>query len=140
MSEFQIHSQLLADNIVLGRLPRCFVLLNKNAVLPWFILVPETQLKDLLDLPTDDRQAIMQECSLLSRYIKEQAGFPKVNFAAIGNVVPQMHLHVIGRSPADPCWPKPVWGNLPPQGPEYFLQELAAIKSFLSEHAAFTAI
>ncbi len=54
----------------------------------------------------------MADCAAISTYIKQVLGFDKVNFAGLGNVVPQMHLHVIGRATVDPCWPQPVWGNL----------------------------
>jgi diadenosine tetraphosphate (Ap4A) HIT family hydrolase len=54
----------------------------------------------------------MTEAAVVSDFVKTMLGWPKVNFAAIGNVVPQLHLHVIGRKPGDACWPAPVWGNL----------------------------
>lgn len=109
----QIHSQLLADCHYLGKLPTSAVLLNRNSILPWFVLVPDTQLNDLLDLPEEHLGAVIQDCAAISRFIKQVMGYQKVNFAGLGNVVPQMHLHVIGRSEADHCWPRPVWGELP---------------------------
>lgn len=112
MEQNPIPKQLLADCHHLGRLPACDVLLNRNAVLPWFILVPETRLSDVLDLPEEHRQAVLIECAAISAFIKQVLGFDKVNFAGLGNVVPAMHLHIIGRHPDDPCWPQPVWGNL----------------------------
>ena len=89
------------------------MLLNRNAALPWFILVPETLLSDVLDLPDEHRQAVLAECAAVSAFIKQVLGFDKVNFAGLGNVLPEMHLHIIGRHSKDPCWPQPVWGNLP---------------------------
>lgn len=109
----QIHEQLLADCHVLGSLPTSALLLNRNAALPWFILVPQTPLADFLDLPDELRQSVLAECALVSAFIKQVLGFEKVNFAGLGNVVPAMHLHIIGRRPGDACWPQPVWGNLP---------------------------
>jgi len=123
MEQAQIPDQLLADCHHLGRLPTAEVLLNRNAALPWFILVPQTQLSDVLDLPDEHRQAVLADCAAVSAFIKQVLGFPKVNFAGLGNVVPAMHLHIIGRSPQDPCWPQPVWGNLP-SGESYTLQQL----------------
>jgi diadenosine tetraphosphate (Ap4A) HIT family hydrolase len=108
-----IHPQLLADCHHLGRLSFCELLLNRNARLPWFILVPDTELVDLLDLPVSQRDAVLADCASVSGFIKQVLGYPKVNFAGLGNVVPQMHLHVIGRREGDVCWPQPVWGNLP---------------------------
>ncbi len=109
---FRLHPQLLADCHRLGQLRFCHLLLNRNAALPWFILVPETELSDLLDLPPVLRSKAMDDTAVISGFIKETLGYPKVNFAAIGNVVPQLHLHVIGRREGDPCWPSPVWGHL----------------------------
>lgn len=112
MERDQIHPQLLADCHYLGRLAACAVLLNRNAALPWFILVPDTRLNDILDLPEHHREVVMADCAAVSSFIKQVLGFDKVNFAGLGNVVPQMHLHIIGRREGDPCWPQPVWGNL----------------------------
>ena len=113
MEQIQIDPQLLADCHHLGRLDASEVLLHRNAAIPWFILVPDTRLSDILDLPDEHRQAVVAECAAISTFIKQVLGFDKVNFAGLGNVVPQMHLHIIGRHGADPCWPQPVWGNLP---------------------------
>ena len=112
MADFQIHPQLLADCHRLGRFSLCHVLLHKNAVLPWFILVPPTDVVDLFDLAEPKREAVLSEAAELSHFVKATLGWPKVNFAAIGNIVTQLHLHVVGRKPNDPCWPAPVWGNL----------------------------
>jgi len=113
MEQSHLPQQLLQDCHHLGRLPASDVLLNRNAALPWFILVPETRLGDFLDLPEEHRQAVLAECASVSAFIKQVLGFEKVNFAGLGNVVPAMHLHIIGRHPKDACWPRPVWGNLP---------------------------
>jgi diadenosine tetraphosphate (Ap4A) HIT family hydrolase len=107
-----IHAQLLDDCHYLGRLPQSALLLHRNASLPWFIVVPDTSIEDILDLPEHHRHAVLGECAAVSAYIKQVLGYSKVNFAGLGNVVPQMHLHVIGRHPEDACWPHPVWGNL----------------------------
>jgi diadenosine tetraphosphate (Ap4A) HIT family hydrolase len=131
MSEFRIHPQLLADCHRLGRLPACHLLLHRNAHLPWLILVPEMPVLDLLDLPPAQREQVLAECAQVSAYIKGDLGLPKVNFAAIGNLVPQLHLHVVGRTPGDACWPAPVWGNLPP-GPGYSQHRLREIVAGLS--------
>ncbi len=107
-----IHPQLEQDSHYLGTIASGSVLLHRNASLPWFILVPDTQLEDVLDLPAEMLARVMADCRLLSDFIKRELGYAKVNFAGLGNVVPQMHLHVIGRAADDPCWPQPVWGNL----------------------------
>jgi diadenosine tetraphosphate (Ap4A) HIT family hydrolase len=112
MTQSNIPTQLLEDCHYLGRLHGSAVLLNRNAAVPWFILVPQTQMSDILDLPDKQREEILADCAAVSRFIKQQLGFDKVNFAGLGNVVSAMHLHIIGRHTKDPCWPQPVWGNL----------------------------
>src|SRR4030095_5304859 len=112
MADFTIHPQLLADCHYLGKLRLCHVLLHTNAVLPWFILVPETEVLDLLDLSDDLRRMAVDEAAVMARFIKTTLGYHKINFASIGNVVPQLPLHVVGRSNRGPFCPAPVWGNL----------------------------
>jgi len=133
--DFVIHPQLLADSHRLGKLRLCHVLLHRNALLPWFILVPEAEFSDLLDLPEDLREAAMAEAATVARFIKTRLGYEKINFAAIGNVVPQLHLHVVGRSVNDPCWPAPVWGHLK-EGRDYSTAELERIKELLESDCA----
>ena len=113
MAVQRIHAQLLADCHYLGAMPVCDVLLNRNASVPWFILVPDTELTDVLDLPEAQGRVVLAECSAISAFIKRELGYSKINYAGLGNVVPQMHLHIIGRSETDACWPQPVWGALP---------------------------
>jgi diadenosine tetraphosphate (Ap4A) HIT family hydrolase len=113
-----IHPQLVADCHLIGRFEICTLLLNRNASIPWFILVPEAQVLDYLDLPEPVRSVVAAESALVSDFLKSERDCSKVNFAGLGNVVPQLHLHVIGRRVGDACWPKPVWGNLPEE-PEY---------------------
>lgn len=112
MSDFILHPQLLADCHQLGRLIATHLLLHRNAALPWLILVPETDLANLLDLPSAQRDAVLADCKRVSDTLTGTLGYPRVNVAWIGNLVPQLHIHVIGRRPGDPCWPKPVWGHL----------------------------
>ncbi len=135
MSGFIIHSQLLADCHRLGRLEFCHVLLNRNAVLPWFILVPQTAVTDLLDLPETERTAALREAAVIGQWIKRHLGYGKINFAAIGNVVPQLHLHIVGRKPGDPCWPAPVWGHLV-ESQEYSDQRVGEIRELLVRDCA----
>ena len=120
----EIHPQLLADCHHLGRMGSGELLLHRNASLPWFILVPDTELADVLDLPEQQRSAVLADSARVSAFLKEYLGCAKVNFAGLGNQVPQMHLHLVGRSPGDACWPQPVWGNLP-EGGAYSEEQLA---------------
>ncbi len=130
-----IHPQLQADCHHLGRMTSGELLLNRNASLPWFILVPDTDLPDVLDLPEAERAVVMADCALISAFIKQELGCHKVNFAGLGNQVPQMHLHLIGRNVGDACWPQPVWGNLPAGG-EYSEARLAEWRAGLEVQCA----
>ncbi|MCA9059834.1 MAG: HIT family protein [Planctomycetaceae bacterium] len=128
---FELHPQLAADCHLLGVMPSGVVLLHRNAAVPWLILVPQTDVIDLLDLPTDQLAAVMTDARQLSAFIRDFFHSAKINFAAIGNVVPQMHLHIIGRHSEDCCWPKPVWGNLQEHA-EYSSEVLQVITEQLS--------
>lgn len=134
MENFRIPEQLLADCHHLGRLQASELLLSRNAALPWFIVVPHTDVADVLDLPPGQRQQVLEECASVSHFIKQELGYDKVNFAGLGNVVPAMHLHIIGRYRNDPCWPQPVWGNLP-AGPAYSAGKLREWQAALVKQA-----
>ncbi len=139
MKGFQIHPQLLADCHVIGKFDLCYLLLHKNGALPWFILVPQTAAGVFLDLPPALRTTEMNEAALVSDFIKKTLDYPKINFAAIGNMVPQLHLHVVGRTPGDPCWPAPVWGHLG-DGREYSRERVAEIAGLLVEHCGLIVL
>ena len=130
MHSFPLHPQLLADCHRLGQLSHGHLLLHRNALVPWFILVPETNLGNLLDLPIPQRDGVLADCKRVSDYLTGVLACPKVNVAWIGNLVPQLHVHVIGRRPGDPCWPKPVWGNLA-ESREYGVEEVVTIRAAL---------
>jgi diadenosine tetraphosphate (Ap4A) HIT family hydrolase len=139
MARFQIHPQLLLDCHAIGKFALCHLLLHRNAAVPWFILVPETEARDLLDLAEKPRTATMNEAAAVSDFVKKILHYPKINFAAIGNVVPQLHLHVVGRKPGDPRWPAPVWGHLT-DGPEYSAARLKEITSLLVRHCTLNLL
>lgn len=129
---FELHERLAADCHQLGRVNGCHLLLHRDAALHWFILVPETDHLDLLDLPAYELTALMNLAASLSWILKGMLGYPRVNFGAIGNLVPQMHLHVVGRQPGDACWPAPVWGNLA-SGETYSDSQLTKLKEQLTD-------
>lgn len=89
-----------------------WVLLNKNAAIPWFILVPKGKFRDLDDLSEKQRSHLLHCADAISDLLRSDFKSEKINIAALGNMVPQLHLHVIGRTSVDCCWPNPVWGNL----------------------------
>jgi diadenosine tetraphosphate (Ap4A) HIT family hydrolase len=109
---FSLHPTLAADCHVLGERDGVHLLLHRNAALHWFILVPETDALDLLDLPPPQRNRVLDYAARIAAILKGPLDYPRVNVGALGLLVPQLHLHVIGRREGDPCWPAPVWGNL----------------------------
>lgn len=111
-NSWQLHPTLANDCHILGQLASAQLLLHRNALLHWFILVPETTALDLLDLPREKREVLLEDATRVSVFLKVELKYPRVNVGALGLLVPQLHLHVIGRREGDPCWPAPVWGNL----------------------------
>jgi len=111
MENFTLDPRLAADCIVLGDMRLSRLLVLNNSLLPWFILVPRRSAIELFELESEDQLALLEEINLLSRFVKEHLGSEKLNVAAIGNIVRQMHIHVIGRKTTDFCWPNVVWGT-----------------------------
>lgn len=120
-SEFMLHPQLAADSLLLVDWPLCQVRLINDQQYPWFLLVPKVNaVKDIIDLKDDQQLQLWQESKQLSHWIRTDYQPDKLNIAALGNVVPQLHLHHIGRFQTDLAWPAPVWGKFPalPYSPE----------------------
>lgn len=107
-----IHPQLRTETHQLGLFESSTVLLHRNASVPWLILVPDTEITSFLDLDADFQSRLLEESKRAASFVKAHFKLTKINFAAIGNIVSQMHLHVVGRDPGDSCWPQPVWGHL----------------------------
>lgn len=108
-----LHPQLAKDTIELGEFDLCRLLLMNDSNYPWFILVPKiADVTEIYQLFQSDQEQLMRESSLLSRMLVEVFKADKVNIGALGNVVPQLHVHHIGRFRDDPAWPAPVWGKL----------------------------
>lgn len=104
--------RLDADTLPVGDLALSRVLLMNDARFPWFILVPRrAEVSELTDLSGEDAAALMEEIRLATRVMLEMAKPDKVNVGALGNMVAQLHVHVIGRFRSDPAWPGPVWGH-----------------------------
>ncbi len=122
----EIHAQLQADCLVIGRFPLCHLLLSKDAAYPWCILVPDRErISEIHQLTDTDQQQLIRESSQLARVLEKVFSPDKLNIAALGNIVPQLHLHHIVRYRNDPAWPAPVWGQAPPR--PYDEQQLAAL-------------
>ncbi len=109
-----IHPQLLQDCLLLGRFPLSHLLLLKDANYPWFILVPNRDdISEIYQLSEADQRQLIGESSLLSRLLVECFKADKMNIAALGNIVPQLHIHHVVRYQNDSAWPAPVWGAVP---------------------------
>ena len=107
---FDIHEKLAADCERIGDLTLCTVLLMRDHRFPWTILVPRIDgLRDFHDLPRDQALALFDEIDAVSRVLVSAFAAEKINVAALGNQVPQLHVHVIGRYASDAAWPGPVW-------------------------------
>lgn len=120
MSEigWSLHSQLHADTVPICDLALSRLLAMNDANFPWLILVPRRAgVSEIIDLG-DEQPALMNELSLVSRALKDETRCDKLNVAAIGNVVPQLHIHIVARRKDDAAWPKPVWGAVPPRAYE----------------------
>ena len=111
-SDFILDQRLAADTIAVGDLALSSVLLMDDARFPWFILVPRrdgaSEVTDLLD---EEAAQLMSEIRIATRVMLGLARPDKVNVGALGNMVPQLHVHVVGRFRSDPAWPGPVWGH-----------------------------
>ena len=111
MSQWALDERLLSDTFRIGSLNVCDVLLMDDARWPWLILVPRIDgATEWHDLFTDQRQDIDMEVSYLSGLMKQVTECEKVNIASLGNIVRQLHIHIIARGPGDANWPGPVWG------------------------------
>lgn len=109
---FKIHAQLIKDCHLIKEIENSFLLLHKNASVHWFILVPKTETKNFLQLEPLFLSHVLAEAKFINTLLLEKLNYSKTNFASIGNIVNQMHLHIIGRNENDACWPLPVWGHL----------------------------
>jgi len=109
-----LHPQLAQDCFVVGQFPLSTLLLLNDRQYPWFILVPQRDgIREMHHLPEADQQQFMRESSMLASCIEQAFKADKINVAALGNMVPQLHIHHIVRYTTDPAWPAPVWGKLP---------------------------
>ena len=110
---FQLHPRLAADTSFIADWPLCRVLLMNDARYFWIVLVPRREgVIEITELSAQDRAELMEETARAGRILK-QAGVAKLNIGALGNMVPPLHMHVVGRNPGDPAWPGPVWGHSP---------------------------
>ncbi|MEZ2720561.1 HIT domain-containing protein [Paenalcaligenes hominis] len=113
---FELHPTLQADTFFLGQLELCDVLLNNNSSYLWLILVPRRAgIRETYELSPTDQHQLTTECNQVSEKLARYSAANKMNIAAFGNQVPQLHLHLIARHHTDPAWPQPAWLNLATQ-------------------------
>jgi diadenosine tetraphosphate (Ap4A) HIT family hydrolase len=112
MTDFALDPRIEADTLEVTRLPLSVVRLMNDRRFPWLILVPaRSGAVEIVDLDPADRAQLIEEIAITSAALRELFHAEKLNVAALGNVVAQLHVHVIARFERDDAWPKPVWGT-----------------------------
>jgi diadenosine tetraphosphate (Ap4A) HIT family hydrolase len=131
---WSLHPQLAFDTSPIGDLPLSQVRLMNDANYAWLVLIPRhAEASEIIDLTETDRTQLMTEIADASRALKTVTACDKLNVAAIGNVVPQLHVHIVARHRDDAAWPRPVWGSVPSRAyaPAALAALIAAIRSEL---------
>lgn len=131
---FELNPRIEADTVPLAEWPLCRVLLMNDANHPWLLLVPRRAgAVEITDLEDADRHLLLDEISRASQALRRAVSPHRINVAALGNVVAQLHVHVIARFTDDPAWPRPVWGAVParPYAPGDLDRRLAELRAAL---------
>lgn len=140
MIDFQLHPQLSGDTQWLGDLPLCQVLLANDSRYPWLILVPRRAgTRELHELSEAQQQQFMRESSAVSQLMASELAADKINIAALGNMVPQLHVHHVARFTSDAAWPAPIWGKLPALAYAELTAEVEQWQQRLSTLSDFTS-
>jgi diadenosine tetraphosphate (Ap4A) HIT family hydrolase len=111
MKQFILDPSLARDCHILSESEYFIILLMDNALVPWFILVPKTEYSELYQLDNQLQSKVLDQITQLSKFVKQHFQVDKLNIAALGNIVEQLHIHVVGRYKSDVYWPKMVWGT-----------------------------
>lgn len=134
MESFVLHARLAADCHLITELPLCRALLFDDSRYPWVILVPRHNgVREIFELGPDDRRRLLDESCAVGELLMRTFDGAKLNIGALGNLVPQLHLHHVVRREDDPAWPGPVWGHSAPQpyAPMAREQRVALLRSQL---------
>ncbi|MGD0764581.1 MAG: HIT domain-containing protein [Roseiarcus sp.] len=108
---FALDPRLAADTLAVGDLALSRLLLMNDRRYPWLVLVPRREaLREVVDLERQARATLIEEIALVSRFVRALPGVEKINVGALGNLVAQLHVHIVGRAVGDAAWPGPVWG------------------------------
>ena len=125
-AEFDLDGRLETDSIFIADGPLSQFRLMNDARYPWIVLVPKiAAASEWIDLPQEQQQTLLSEINIAGKILRENFPCEKVNIGALGNIVRQLHVHVIARTSQDDAWPGPVWGNGKPQA--YSTLELNAL-------------
>jgi diadenosine tetraphosphate (Ap4A) HIT family hydrolase len=112
MAEFQLHERLAAESCLVGDWTLSRLLLADDARFPWLILVPRRAgISEIQELDPSDRSILIEEITRASIGLRKMTKATRINIGALGNVVPQLHVHIVARHPGDAAWPGPVWGH-----------------------------
>ena len=131
---FELHPRLIAETVTVTDWPLCRVLLMNDSTYPWLVLVPrQKDVAEITDLSPEDQLVLMGEIAKASTALRALTSPHRINVAALGNMVAQLHVHVIARFTDDPAWPKAVWGAVPtvPYTPDALEAKLAELRAAL---------
>jgi len=136
----ELHPQLAKDSVLLGQFLLSRLLLMRDANYPWLILVPAREgVTEIFQLDEADQQQLQRESSCVAKLLAEEFNADKINIGALGNIVPQLHIHHIARFENDIAWPKPVWGAHPakPYSDAELQAMISKVKKALTEQFDF---
>ncbi|ACY18575.1 histidine triad (HIT) protein [Haliangium ochraceum DSM 14365] len=139
---FVLHERLRADTVEIGRLPLCRVLLARDGRYPWVILVPaRAGIREAHELPAGERERLARESAAVAARMQSHFAADKMNVAALGNMVPQLHVHHVARFAGDDAWPAPIWGAHPaaPYDDAALAARVRELRAAFAEIAGFTA-
>ena len=139
MTPFVLDERLARDSLPLGESNLSLLRLVDNALVPWLILVPKVDCRELYELGPDDQTRLLAQIHALSRFLTAEFAPDKLNVAAIGNLVPQLHIHLVARRRDDFCWPGVVWGR--PERQPYTPAEVERLRALVAARLSpsFTA-
>lgn len=131
---FELHPRLAQDSVIVGQFELSLLLLSKDANYPWCILVPQREdIFEIHHLDNQEQQQLIRESSRLSEVMTSLFDAHKMNIAALGNVVRQLHIHHVARFVDDAAWPQPIWGKVPQKDyqPEDFEDRISRLQNAL---------
>ena len=115
-SDFELDTRLAADSVLIADGPLSQIRLMNDDRFPWVVLVPRVPgASEWIDLDGGQQRLLLAEINQVSRHLKQKPNVTKLNIGALGNIVPQLHIHLVGRHEGDAAWPGPVWGSGPAQ-------------------------